>query len=179
IENLFKKADVILSDALNDHISLAFDHALNQSFIGSYQDVINKRHLLSEVQVRVKDLEKEYTRKKEELALNDLTPFLMMVENDTLVGKVENVDLSVLKQIVDNLLVKIQKGTVLLASIVGEKVVFLAKTNKAGVHAGNLVKNAAILCGGNGGGRPDFAQAGGRDITKVEQALRVAKESLL
>lgn len=179
IENLIKKADIILSDAMNDHISLPFDHTLNQSFIGSYQDVINKRHLLTEVQVRVKDLEKEYTRKKEELALNDLTPYLMMAEKDTLVGKVENVELSVLKQIVDNLLVKIQKGTVLLASILGEKVVFIAKTNKSGVHAGNLVKNAAILCGGNGGGRPDFAQAGGKDITKVEKALRVAKESLL
>ena len=43
---------------------------------------------------------------------------------------------------------------------------------------GNLVKQAAILCGGNGGGRPDFAQAGGKDVTKLDEALLAVKKEL-
>ena len=41
---------------------------------------------------------------------------------------------------------------------------------------GNLVKQAAIITGGNGGGRPDFAQAGGRDVTKLDEAILTVKE---
>ena len=41
---------------------------------------------------------------------------------------------------------------------------------------GNLVKQAAIITGGNGGGRPDFAQAGGRDVTKLDEAILKVKE---
>ena len=43
---------------------------------------------------------------------------------------------------------------------------------------GNLVKKASMLCGGNGGGRPDFAQAGGKDITKVDEVFKLIKESI-
>ena len=57
-----------------------------------------------------------------------------------------------------------------------EKVIFIAKSNVGSIHAGKLVKEVAIYTGGNGGGRPDFAQAGGKDITKVSQALELAKE---
>jgi len=179
IENLLKKADFILEEAKKENIILSFDKTLHQDVIGSYQDVLNKRHLLSEVQVRVKDIEKEFARQKEIVALNDLTPYLSMIQKDTLIGKVQGIDISVLKQLVDNLLVKLQKGTVLLGSILGDKVVFIAKTNKENVHAGNLVKKAAILCGGNGGGRPDFAQAGGKDVSSVDFALKEVRDSLL
>ncbi|MGE0201847.1 MAG: alanine--tRNA ligase [Candidatus Melainabacteria bacterium] len=47
-----------------------------------------------------------------------------------------------------------------------------------GVHAGNLVKAAATLCGGGGGGKPGFAQAGGRDATKISDALRMLESQL-
>ena len=40
---------------------------------------------------------------------------------------------------------------------------------------GNLVRQAAMLCGGNGGGRPDFAQAGGKDISKQDEVLPLIK----
>lgn len=179
IENLIKKAELILSEAKKEGMNLTFDYTIPHHLLGSYQDVLNKRQLLTDIQVRVKDLEKEFTRQKENQALNDLTPYLSMIQKDTLIGKVLDVEISVLKQLVDNLLVKLQKGTVLLASVLGDKVVFIAKTNKEGVHAGNLVKKAATLCGGNGGGRPDFAQAGGKDISNVDNALDEVRNSLL
>ncbi len=45
---------------------------------------------------------------------------------------------------------------------------------KQNLHAGNLVKQAATICGGGGGGRPDMAQAGGKDPSKVTEALQSA-----
>ena len=47
---------------------------------------------------------------------------------------------------------------------------------KLGVKAGNLVKEVAVLTGGNGGGRPDFAMAGVKDVSKLENALLQVKE---
>ena len=59
------------------------------------------------------------------------------------------------------------------------KVLFVAKANKElnskGIMCGNLVKQAAILCGGNGGGRPDFAQAGGKDSSKANEVEALIK----
>ena len=57
----------------------------------------------------------------------------------------------------------------------------VSKIDKAvakGVHAGKLVKAAAQICQGNGGGKPDMAQAGGKDASKVEEALENLKASL-
>ena len=55
--------------------------------------------------------------------------------------------------------------------MVGEKIIFIAKCKNVNYNAGQLVKEAAIIAGGNGGGRPDFAQAGGKDVSKVDDAL--------
>lgn len=47
-----------------------------------------------------------------------------------------------------------------------------------GLHAGKLVKQAAEICGGGGGGRPDMAQAGGKQPEKLEEALATVEESV-
>ncbi len=62
------------------------------------------------------------------------------------------------------------KGTVTLAAACGKNAV------KAGAHAGNLVKAAAQIVGGNGGGRPDSAMAGGKDPSKLDEALAAVKD---
>lgn len=51
-----------------------------------------------------------------------------------------------------------------------------AASVKAGIHAGNLVKEMAQICGGSGGGRPDLAQAGGKDPSRIKEALQKVKE---
>jgi len=43
-----------------------------------------------------------------------------------------------------------------------------------GIHAGNIIKEAAKVAGGGGGGRPDMAQAGGKDVSKIDEALKQA-----
>jgi alanyl-tRNA synthetase len=64
----------------------------------------------------------------------------------------------------------------------GEKVSFTAKAGaeavKHGAHAGKLVGEIARIAGGGGGGRPDFATAGGKDITKIDEALAIAESVL-
>ncbi|MDD3123817.1 MAG: alanine--tRNA ligase [Candidatus Izemoplasmatales bacterium] len=178
IENLFKKAEGLLEEAKTENFNLLFDFSHNKTMLGSYQDVMNKRVELQELQARVKELEKEYSKRKEERALGQTDIFYNQIEGNHLVAKAINMDIQTLKQFVDNMMVKLGSGTVFMASITDDKVIFIAKTNVAEVHAGALVKLAATICGGNGGGRNDFAQAGGKDITKVDEALQKVKEVL-
>ena len=49
---------------------------------------------------------------------------------------------------------------------------------KAGAHAGNILREIAAICGGKGGGRPDSAMGGGKDIDKIPEALKKAEEIL-
>lgn len=85
-----------------------------------------------------------------------------------------------LRQMVDSLKEKLGSCVVILGS--GEdKAIFAVGVTKdliGKVKAGVLVKEAAQVAGGNGGGRPDFAQAGGKDADKVEEAVAKAKEVL-
>ena len=70
------------------------------------------------------------------------------------------------------LLASVADGKVLLLAVCGKNAV------KNGANAGKIVKTAATICGGGGGGRPDSASAGGKDPSKVEEALG-SVESLL
>ena len=71
-------------------------------------------------------------------------------------------------------------GVIVLAAVSGDKLNFVAAAGsdavKAGAHAGNILKEISALCGGKGGGRPDSAMSGGRDIDKVPEALALAEE---
>lgn len=85
-----------------------------------------------------------------------------------------------LRQMVDSLKDKLVSCVVVLAS--GEdKAIFAVGVTKdliGKAKAGNLVKEAAQIAGGNGGGRPDFAQAGGKDASKIEEAVAKVRETL-
>ena len=48
---------------------------------------------------------------------------------------------------------------------------------KAGIHCGKIIKAAAAACGGGGGGRPGMAQAGGKDVNGIAEAIRIAREN--
>ncbi len=76
-----------------------------------------------------------------------------------------------LRQLSDELLKQIKDGVVLLGAESDGKVQLLVKTNRADIHAGNLVREMAAVVGGKGGGKPDMAMAGGRDAEKLGEAL--------
>ncbi len=83
----------------------------------------------------------------------------------------------------DSIKDKDENAVALLASVVDGKVLLLAVCGKEavknGANAGKIVKTAATICGGGGGGRPDSASAGGKDITKVKEALDSVESSLV
>ncbi|MCK6257864.1 alanine--tRNA ligase [Fictibacillus sp. KIGAM418] len=92
-----------------------------------------------------------------------------------IVKKVNAADMNGLRSIVDDLKNKLSSGIVVLGAVNNDKVNIVAGVTKdlisKGYHAGNLVKEVASRCGGGGGGRPDMAQAGGKDPEKLESAL--------
>jgi alanyl-tRNA synthetase len=94
-----------------------------------------------------------------------------------LTAKVNAADMNQLRTLTDELKQKLGSGIILLGAVSGDKVNLVASVSpdlvKAGYHAGNIVKEAAIRCGGGGGGRPDMAQAGGKDPQKLDEALSV------
>lgn len=95
---------------------------------------------------------------------------------------VKDTDANALRTLGDQLKNKLGSGVIVLASANDGKVNLLAMATddavKAGAHAGNIVKAAASVCGGGGGGRPNMAQAGGKDASKITEALAKAKEVL-
>ena len=92
------------------------------------------------------------------------------------------VDMNGLRELSDELKVKLGEGVVVLLSETDGKVnVVVAATDgavKKGAHAGNIIREAAGCVGGGGGGRPDMAQAGGKDASGIPAALAKAEEVL-
>ena len=93
---------------------------------------------------------------------------------------VPDADAAKLRQIGDMLRDKDASVAAVLASVNGEKVTFLAVCGKdaiaKGVKAGDLVKQVCTACGGSGGGKPDSAMGGGKDATKVDNALALVDD---
>jgi len=95
------------------------------------------------------------------------------------VSRVEAANAEALREMGDLLREKLGSAVIVLAAAIGDKPSFLAMVTRdlAGrVHAGNLVKQVAAAAGGGGGGRPDMAQAGGKDVSRIDDALAVARD---
>ncbi len=99
-----------------------------------------------------------------------------------LAAKVEGVDMNGLRDLGDQMKEKLGEGVVMLASSIDGKVSLVAMATKEamdkGAHAGNLIKASAALVGGGGGGRPNMAQAGGKNPDGIDAALEKAAETL-
>jgi len=95
-------------------------------------------------------------------------------------ARIDEMDIDGLRNIADNLRDRIVTGVVVLASVNGEKVNFIAAATRdavaKGIHAGNLIRETAKVAGGGGGGKPEMAQAGGKDPSKINEALEKAVE---
>ena len=90
-------------------------------------------------------------------------------------------DVPALRQTMDTMRDHLPDSVVILAAPMGDKVAFAVSVNGGAqnkLHAGKLIKNVAAICGGSGGGRPDMAQAGGKDTdpAKISEALKVGTD---
>ncbi|WP_160721873.1 alanine--tRNA ligase [Bacillus sp. USDA818B3_A] len=95
-------------------------------------------------------------------------------------AKVQAADMNNLRNMADDLKQKLGSGVIVLGSAQDGKVNLIAAVTKdlieKGYHAGKLIKEVATRCGGGGGGRPDMAQAGGKDPEKLDGALQFVDE---
>jgi len=125
-----------------------------------------------------KELEREIEILRGQFGKNQLPELLAKREQvngaTVVVSKVDKVDANQLRELADQLKEKIGSGFVFLVSAGDSTVTMVASVTKdltAKFHAGNIVKQVAPIVGGGGGGRPDFAQAGGKDPAKVDAAV--------
>ncbi len=97
-------------------------------------------------------------------------------------ARFDQLDMDALRNTCETLRSKLGSGVVVLASAFGGKVSFVAMATKDavehGAHCGNIIREAAKAAGGGGGGRPDMAQAGGKDVGKIDEALKCAMEAI-
>ena len=138
------------------------------------------------MQEELKALHQENEKLKDKLAkesLGDVMDQVVMVNDVKILAiKVPDVDMNGLRNLGDQLKDKLEEGVIVLASATGAKVSLLTMVTDGamakGAHAGNLVKEIASLVGGGGGGRPNMAQAGGKNPAGIDSALKQSIEVL-
>jgi len=147
---------------------------------GSADDAVEKVQKLLE---RQKELEREIEKLRGEFQ-KDQIPELLRKQNSVngtkfLVSQVDGADAKQLRDIADQLKEKLGTAVIVLASAGQANVNLVASVGKEltrQYHAGNIIKELASMVGGGGGGRPDFAQAGGKEPGKIDAALKRAEE---
>ena len=139
-------------------------------------------HLMAELKALSSENESLKSKAAKD-ALGDVMDQVTEVNGVKLLAtSVDGVDMNGLRELGDQLKKKIGDGVVILASSNEGKVNLIAmatdEAQKAGAHAGNLIKAIASKVGGGGGGRPNMAQAGGKNPAGIPDALAEAKTAL-
>lgn len=162
------------------------DHTLRETArqLGAQPD--NAVVAAEKLRQRVRDLERQLQQAQQKMAsasAGDLLGGALDVNGVKLVATraPQGLSANALRDLADQLATKLD-GVVALAAESEGKVLLAVKASPnavaRGAHAGNLVRELAKITGGGGGGRADFAQAGGKDATKIDEALSQAKELL-
>lgn len=155
-------------------------------------DITNKLGILSiyeckdklaNVLQQINDYKKEIQELKSKISLNETKELLSKSEDingiKSLITTLNNYDKESIIMIVDNIKSKGVQYFIFIANLTNQGIQFICAASsevvKLGNHCGNLVKEAALICGGQGGGRPDMAQAGGKDVDKLPNALSKIK----
>ena len=139
-------------------------------------------HLMAELKALQSENESLKSKAAKE-ALGDVMDQVVEVNGVKLLAtKVSGVDMNGLRELGDQLKAKIAEGVVVLMSDLDGKVNMVAMATdgamKKGAHAGNLIKGIAALVGGGGGGRPNMAQAGGKNPAGIDEAIKKSAEIL-
>lgn len=131
------------------------------------------------------ELEQEIKNLKDELVnykIDEILKETQKINDINLIIKKLNVDAKDLKSYIDKAKTKMDNLVILLATVNDDKIGFACGVSKELIKkykAGDIVKYVSKLTDGNGGGKPDFAQAGGKDITKLNKALEEVAKYIL
>jgi len=144
------------------------------------EHIISKvEQLIYENKEKSREIEKLSTRLASYQSQNLLDSIIDIEGVKLLAVKVDARNMDALRNMGDTFRTKLQSGVVVLGASIEDKASFLVMATKdvvdRGVHAGNIIRDVAKIAGGGGGGRPDMAQAGGKDPSKIEEALNAAK----
>ncbi|MEW6448216.1 MAG: alanine--tRNA ligase [Bacillota bacterium] len=174
-------------EAVTGEAALAFVNAI----IDDYQQAAavlkapprNLSSLVRALTGQLRELTRENEALKDKLAAGEVMELLNQVQVvegvKVLVTKVSTSDMARLRSLTDILRERLGSGVVILGSVVDEKVNLIAAVTEdlipRGLNAGSLVKEVARVVNGGGGGRPDLAQAGGRNPAQLDNALQTGK----
>jgi len=147
----------------------------------NFADIPNK---IKQLQNENKELSKEVTAlkgKSSKAIIEDLVKNAKEINGINVVAaKFNEIPVDELRLIGDDIKSRFNAAVVALASVFSDKVTFVVMATKGavekGIHSGNIVREIAKAAGGSGGGKPDSAQAGGKDVTKADEALNLVYE---
>ena len=149
----------------------------------------NKEEILQKIKLNIKSLKeanKEIEKLEHDMAKDQIADIMGSVKNKNginyVIKKFEGVDVNTLRDLADEVRNKVGSVVVLFATVNEGKLNFVCAVSKDLVEkkiaAGKIIKEIAKVAGGGGGGRPDMATAGAKDINKVEEALNKLSELL-
>ncbi|GAU76947.1 alanine--tRNA ligase [Fusibacter sp. 3D3] len=143
-------------------------------------------HKAESLLLEMKQMQRENEKLKNKLVTSDLEQLLKSAQvvrgMHIVTADFTGVDMNTLRNLADQIKMKLENSVVVLANVETDKVEFLAMVSdeaiKLGAHAGNLIRETAKVAGGGGGGKPNMAQAGGKHPEKVKEALKKVYELL-
>ena len=180
---LLDKAKKIIINAKELNIDLKFNFNIANNTPTSYKDIIINKNELENLKENLKELEKEFTIKKNQKSVSDLSSFLSIKEEingiATIISITNDYDIATLKQIASALSNQLDNSFILLANQNKDNSVnFIAKTTSNRVDCGSIIKELSTSCKGNGGGSKVFAQGGGTDGANIATLLMKIKETI-
>ncbi len=181
-----RRIEAVAGQAVLDYLSVRdrVTKDLSDRFKVKPEEIPNR---ITSLQNELRTAQKQIEGLQQELALTKAESLLAHAESigkhKILVAQLENVDAESLKTAAEKLLAQLGSGAVVLGSVpepgkVSLVAAFSGELNKQGLQAGKFIGVIARICGGSGGGRPNLAQAGGKDADKLPEALETAKSQL-
>ncbi len=159
----------------SNRLDASFKLPVEPKLSGSYQDIINYRNYVDQLKVLIKDHEKDIEKAKQQDAISNVDHLINPdLKNQVVITK--NLDNKVLKQLLDVIFDKAKGDTIFLVNLTDEKASFLCKSSEN--RASELIKLAASLSNGSGGGRPNMAQGGTQDLDKIDEMVKVISQKL-
>lgn len=174
IFGLINKADKLIKEHSNLNIKNKVE--FKEPTSTGYQYILDLRQEEARISKALHDLEIEISQKSKENTIKDLAKYEADIINNKLVKEVD-VPKNLLKDVAKALLNNYNLDVCFLANVSNESITFVCATNSR-YNAVELIKLATSITGGGGGGKPDMAQAGGKDASKLAEALQQVKDKL-
>ena len=176
-----RRIEAITADGVFDYYKKQEDE-LYAAAKAAKCDVASLVKKIEALQEELKAAHSENEKLKAKLANNSLGDIMNQVKEvngiKVLAAKVPEADMNALRNLGDQMKEKLGEAVIMLVSAIDGKVSLVTMATdgaiKQGAHAGNLIKEVAALVGGGGGGRPNMAQAGGKDASGMDAAVEKA-----